>query len=750
MINAGGDVTLAGSQVKGKRVELDAENLNIESLQDKSSYHGKQMNMQGSVTIGYGFSASAGFSKSKINSEHASVNEQAGIYAGDEGYDVNVKNHTDLKGALITSTQQAESSGLNQFSTGTLSHSDIENHSSYKGSSIGISAKGDANGGWTGQEKNGISGGVGYGRESDNQDSVTKSGINTQNIEIRNENAQQARTGKSITETLAAIKTDISTDNAESQSGKLENRFDKNALQKELNIQVETTKGFVQTASAAGNAIANKLGEEAVAKQREAQAAQEVADRAYKANPSKENETALNTANQNLITANNEADKWQTGGEYKRKIDGAMNAISAALGGLPAGGIVTSALSPEINHQIKLATEGSPMANKVAHAVWGAVEAYSANQNAAAGAGGALAGEVMADVIAKELYGKKTNQLNREEKEVVSSVSQAAGALVGGMAANSSQGIGVGLTTAKNAVENNLLSKNEDEELFKISEKFEKAKELKQKEKNRGGELLTKDSYINLLIRLNQKDPGQLTEGQKNYLAVELHKIARSWNVPVSDLYNWDFSKEIKRNDSELTKYLSDEIKFWDSYVGKQAQSFATSALAAGGGVAAVRVIPKAVGYLQETAVLSARNPVAAEMVVTGGYNAGKISYKAYDGQYKNERELLNDIYGTGKDILKVPVMSKLGPVEQFFVNPAVDLMYEVNKVGATDKQIKTEMIGSATGASYGLLSEFTLGKYSKFDGVPKVLFNVVGGSIASDEVKKIYSDSSNEKVGSK
>ena len=372
VINAGGDVTLAGSQVKGKRVELDAENLNIESLQDKSSYHGKQMNMQGSVTIGYGFSASAGFSKSKINSEHASVNEQAGIYAGDEGYDVNVKNHTDLKGALITSTQQAESSGLNQFSTGTLSHSDIENHSSYKGSSIGISAKGDANGGWTGQEKNGISGSVGYGRESDNQNSVTKSGINTQNIEIRNENAQQALTGLSTTETLAAIKTDISTDNAESQSGKLENRFDKNALQKELNIQVEATKGFVQTASAAGNAIANKLGEEAVAKQREAQAAQEAADRAYKANPSKENEAALNTANQNLITANNEADKWQTGGEYKRKIDGAMNAISAALGGLPAAGIATSAISPEINHQIKLATEGSPKANKFGHAVGGA------------------------------------------------------------------------------------------------------------------------------------------------------------------------------------------------------------------------------------------------------------------------------------------------------------------------------------------------------------------------------------------
>ena len=461
VIQAGGDANVIGSGIQGKRVELSAENLNIESLQNKASYDGKQMNVNGSITVGYGFSAEGGYSKSKMNSNHASVNEQAGIYAGDEGYDVNVKNHTDLKGALITSTQQAESSGLNQFSTGTLSHSDIENHSSYKGSSIGISAKGAAKGGWTGQEKNGISGSVGYGRESDNQNSVTKSGINTQNIEIRNENAQQALTGQSITETLAAIKTDISTDNAESQSGKLENRFDKNALQKELNIQVDATKGFVQTASAAGNAIANKLGEEAVAKQREAQAAQEAADRAYKANPSKENEAALNTANQNLITANNEADKWQTGGEYKRKIDGAMNAISAALGGLPAAGIATSAISPEINHQIKLATEGSPMANKVAHAVWGAVEAYSANQNAAAGAGGALAGEVMADVIAKELYGKKPNQLNRGEKEVVSSVSQAAGALVGGAAANSSQGIGVGLTTTKNAVENNYLSKDD-------------------------------------------------------------------------------------------------------------------------------------------------------------------------------------------------------------------------------------------------------------------------------------------------
>ena len=83
-----------------------------------------------------------------------------------------------------------------------------------------------------------------YSKGSDSQSSTIKSGINTQNIEIRNENAQQARTGKSINETLAAIKTDINTDNAESQSGKLENRFDKMPYKKSLMYKSRQQKGL--------------------------------------------------------------------------------------------------------------------------------------------------------------------------------------------------------------------------------------------------------------------------------------------------------------------------------------------------------------------------------------------------------------------------------------------------------------------------------------------------------------------------
>ena len=288
VIQAGGDANIIGSQVKGKRVELNAENLNIESLQDKSSYHGKQMNVSGSVTVGYGASVGGSFNKSNINADHASVNEQAGIYAGDEGYDINVNKHADLKGALITSTQKAEEDGKNHFSTGSLTHSDIENHSNHSGSSFGVSGSVSANFetpfGKDGQAQSGVQAknaegqplyrdangkettvktdnpilaagwdsvetthSVGFGYDKDSQSSTTKSGINTKNIEIRDTSTQESLTGKTVNETISAIKTDITLDSAQSQSGKLENRFNKDDVQKELDIQRSVTEKFDQT-----------------------------------------------------------------------------------------------------------------------------------------------------------------------------------------------------------------------------------------------------------------------------------------------------------------------------------------------------------------------------------------------------------------------------------------------------------------------------------------------------------------------
>ncbi|WP_239658992.1 hemagglutinin repeat-containing protein, partial [Haemophilus parainfluenzae] len=403
VIHAGGDANIIGSQVKGKRVELNAENLNIESLQDKSRYHGKQMNMQGSVTVGYGFAAGGSFNKSKINADHASVNEQAGIYAGDEGYDINVNKHTDLKGALITSTQKAEADGKNHFSTGSLTHSDIENHSNYSGSSFGVSGSVSANfetpfgengaaqstkqatdkdGNLLYTDKNGnttvnskgvdgqentkklaegkeslqFSYGMGYGKDSDSQSSTTKSGINTQNIIIKDEAEQLKRTGKTVQDKIAAIKTDITTESAQSQSGKLENRFNKDDVQKELDFQREVTEKFGPNVAEAGSLLANKFGEEAKAKRHEAAIALEEAEKAKAENNNETNRALVKQARDNFETASREAKEWETGGSQRLVIDSALNVISTALAGRPAAEVVASGLSPAVNNQIKKAT----------------------------------------------------------------------------------------------------------------------------------------------------------------------------------------------------------------------------------------------------------------------------------------------------------------------------------------------------------------------------------------------------------
>ena len=394
VIQAGGDANIIGSQVKGKRVELNAENLNIESLQDKSRYHGKQMNVSGSVTVGYGFAAGGSFSKSKINADHASVNEQAGIYAGDEGYDINVNKHTDLKGALITSTQKAEADGKNHFSTGSLTHSDIENHSNHSGSSFGVSGSVSANfetpfgengaaqstkqatdkdGNLLYTDKNGnttvnskgvdgqentkklaegkeslqFSYGMGYGKDSDSQSSTTKSGINTQNIIIKDEAEQLKRTGKTVQEEIAAIKTDITTESAQSQSGKLENRFNKDDVQKELDFQREVTEKFGPNVAEAGSLLANKFGEEAKAKRNEAAIALEEAEKAKAENNNETNRALVKQARDNFETASREAKEWETGGSQRLVIDSALNVISTALAGRPAAEVVASGLSPD-------------------------------------------------------------------------------------------------------------------------------------------------------------------------------------------------------------------------------------------------------------------------------------------------------------------------------------------------------------------------------------------------------------------
>ena len=299
-----------------------------------------------------------------------------------------------------------------------------------------------------------------YSKCSDSQSSTTKSGINTQNIIIKDEAEQLKRTGKTVQEEIAAIKTDITTESAQSQSGKLENRFNKDDVQKELDFQREVTEKFGPNVAEAGSLLANKFGEEAKAKRHEAAIALEEAEKAKAENNNETNRALVKQARDNFETASREAKEWETGGNQRLIIDSALNVISTALAGRPAAEVVASGLSPAVNNQIKKATTDAKgnvntALNLTAHALWGAVEAYAGNRNVAAGAAGAAGGEAAAHFLASTLYDKSPEKLSEEEKRTVSSLSQVAAGIAGGSLSDSSDGAIIAAKTAKDSVENN-------------------------------------------------------------------------------------------------------------------------------------------------------------------------------------------------------------------------------------------------------------------------------------------------------
>ncbi|WP_439328534.1 hemagglutinin repeat-containing protein, partial [Lonepinella sp. BR2357] len=129
------DTNIKSSQVVGKQITVNAENLNIESLQDTATYKGKQESASGQVTVGYGVSASASYSQSKINSNYASVNQQAGIFAGDDGYNITANGTvSNIGGAIISSAPKEK----NRLTALDFTFADIQNYSNAQASSMGF------------------------------------------------------------------------------------------------------------------------------------------------------------------------------------------------------------------------------------------------------------------------------------------------------------------------------------------------------------------------------------------------------------------------------------------------------------------------------------------------------------------------------------------------------------------------------------------------------------------------------------
>ena len=447
VVMSGGDTNIKGAQVTGKGITVRAANLNIESLQDTADYHSRQQNIKGQVTVGYGASASGDYSKSKINAEHRSVSEQSGLFAGDDGFDVQVGGHTQLTGGIITASQSAEEQGKNRFQSGSISQIDLHNISKYDGSSIGFGTSVAVSGKTLGQEQqagkiqlsdvasqNASGFSSGYGHDSDHQESTTQSGIGTRNIILTDEAGQLAKTGYGTDKAIQLAYTDIRTEDASQQSGSLKNRFDADKVQNELDLQRNVSQQFSQTVGTAQGMLNEKI--DTLKQQQEAGDITE-ADYAQKLKQLQHSQVFLN-----MVAA-------------------ALSAPTDSAAGIAAA-TAAPAISYGIGQEFKKHNKEGSATHIASHMALGAVVSALGGNDAVSGALAAGGAEALVPLFSKAMYGTTDpEKLTAEDKQNLSNMARLLGSAVGAAtsngAANGYADVAQGGMNAGNAVENNSL-----------------------------------------------------------------------------------------------------------------------------------------------------------------------------------------------------------------------------------------------------------------------------------------------------
>jgi len=308
---SGGDTTLKGSVVAAPTVKADiGGKLNIESLQDTATFASKSMSASASGTFNLtGVSAaSASYSNSKVSADYAAVGTQAGIRAGDGGFQVSVKGNTDLKGGAITSSQGAIDAGKNSFSTGTLTTSDIDNRSQYSASAVTVSVS--TSGGMAGAYK-----------DSGDDRSTTRSTISAGSTTITSgDAASQAELEK-----LDRGATNDAT------AGKLAQGWDGQKLEQQVKVNAQIFAEF--------GAEAAKRGADYATEKRDGLRAEAV-----------QAATSGDKAKAEKLWA--ESQKWDEGGAYRVAMHGVIGGLS---GGVDAalGGVASQAAVPALAEKIR-------------------------------------------------------------------------------------------------------------------------------------------------------------------------------------------------------------------------------------------------------------------------------------------------------------------------------------------------------------------------------------------------------------
>ncbi|NBJ32318.1 filamentous hemagglutinin N-terminal domain-containing protein [Serratia fonticola] len=453
-MNSGRDTTLAGAQVSGDKVDVDVgRNLTLSSQQDSDLYDMKQQNASAGGSFTWGSMSGSGYlnlSQDKMHSNYDSVQEQTGIFAGKGGFDVKVGEHTQLDGAVISSTGTADKNSLD---TGTLGFSDLHNQADYNVEHVGVGISGG--GDFGGKEFQGnLAGGMLSGLNgSGHASGTTQAAVSEGNITVRDKDNQQQNVA------------DLSRD-TENANGSIAPIFDKEKEQNRLKQ--------AQLIGEIGGQAADIIRTQGEINGLNAAKADLAKDGKLPPEPgknAKQEEIDQYVSILKDTTAYKEAMKqYGTGSDLQK----AAQAVTAALQGLAGGNIsqaLAGGLSPYAAEQIKKYTGTNETANALAHAVWGAIAAQVSGNSAAAGAAGAAGGELAARYLAEKLYGadtpEKIAKLSEEQKQSLSALSTLAAGLAGGVTGDSTANALAGAQAGKNAVENNALSVPENQDRAK-------------------------------------------------------------------------------------------------------------------------------------------------------------------------------------------------------------------------------------------------------------------------------------------
>lgn len=463
MLSSGRDTVLSGAQALGDKITANiGRDLTLTSQQDTDDYQSKQQSISGGFSFTFGSmtgSASLSMSKSKTQSEYASVGDQSGLFAGNQGYDIYVGDHTQLNGAVIASTADAANNSLN---TGTLGWDDIQNKANYSASSVGVSA------GFSSSKDQGDvrhnAGGVlpVMTNASGSASGTTRSAVADGSITVRDTGQQ--------TQDVSTLSRD--TENA---NGHIDKIFDKQKIEENQAVAQAISQVGVQT-------MQNVVMQAQVNARSDALARLSGTAEYNKASPADQQKMLENSPE--YIAAEQ---KYGIGSPFWT----AGTAISGALAGLTGGDMsqaLAGGLAPYLSLAVKAATTDAKgnvneVENITGHVLAGAVVAYLQGGSVSGGAAGAATSELAEQLIAKELYpGINPENLTNEQKANVSALSTLAAGLAGGVAGDSSFAAGTGAVAGKTAVENNFLSVEEKTKLELAKQKLQNSKDPVERE----------------------------------------------------------------------------------------------------------------------------------------------------------------------------------------------------------------------------------------------------------------------------